>query len=143
VLADEWQDVMTALATTVRDVRRLLGWSQQQLADQAVVSQGTISRMETGRCGAIPFHSVVVVLRTLAAGAAALQVPLSPTVVQMLAFAPSLNGGFTTIDPLNPDLAYIAQTLQRIPRSDRPRFLTIVRAAATAFDIDDAPTPGD
>jgi transcriptional regulator with XRE-family HTH domain len=142
VFAEEWTQVVGALATTVRDVRRMLGWSQQQLADQAVVSQGAISRMETGRCGAVPLHTVVVVLRTLAAGAATLQVPLSPTAAQLLAFAPSLDGGFSAIEPLDPDFVYIAQTLGRIPRSRRTDFLAIVRAVAAAFDADD-PAPGE
>jgi transcriptional regulator with XRE-family HTH domain len=133
VLADEWREIVSALATTVRQVRKLLGWTQQQLADHAVCSQGAISRLEAGHCANVPFHSVVVVLRTLAAGAAELQVPLSPTAAQLLAFAPSLNGGFHAIEPLDPDFAYIAQTLQHLPPRHRPGFLAIVRAAAAAL----------
>jgi transcriptional regulator with XRE-family HTH domain len=136
MLANEWTDIVVTLGTTVRDVRKMLGWSQQQLADQAIVSQGAVSRMEAGHCGAVPFHTVVVVLRTLAAGAAALQVPLSPTAAQLLAFAPSLNGTFAAIDP-DPDFAAIAQTLQRLTRPNRARLLAIVRAAATALGESD------
>jgi transcriptional regulator with XRE-family HTH domain len=136
MLASEWQQIVTTLGTTVREVRKLLHWTQQELAAHAVVSQGAISRLETGHCAAIPFHSVVVVLRTLATGAERLQIPLSPTAAQLLAFAPSLNGGFRAIAPLDADLAYIAQTLQRIPRPARPHFLAIVRAAAAALGDD-------
>lgn len=137
MLADEWQSVVTALATTVRDVRRLLGWSQQMLANQAVVSQGAISRMESGHAGNVPLHSVVVVLRTLAAGAADFELPLSPTATHLLAFAPSIDGTFSAIEPPDPDIAYIMRTLARIHYRRRPAFLAIVRAAAAAFDPDD------
>lgn len=136
MLAEDWHQIVATLGTTVRDVRRMLGWSQQQLADQAIVSQGAISRMEAGHCGAVPFHTVVVVLRTLAAGAATLHVPLSPTARQLLAFAPSLNGAFAAIDP-DPDFAAIAQTLQRLTRPNRARLLAIVRAVATALGESD------
>jgi transcriptional regulator with XRE-family HTH domain len=135
VLADQWQEVVTALGTTVRDVRKLLGWTQQQLADHAICSQGAVSRLETGQCAAVPFHTVVVVLRTLAAGAAALDIPLSPTTQQLLAFAPSLNGEFVVIDP-DPHLVYIAQRLQHMPRPVRAHFLAIVRAVAAALGND-------
>jgi transcriptional regulator with XRE-family HTH domain len=137
VLAADWQPIVAMLGMTVRKVRTLLGWSQQELANRAVVSQGLISRLERGVCAAVPFHSVVVVSRTLAAGASALNLPLSPTAAQVLAFAPSLNGDFTVIGP-DADFAYIAHTLQRMPRERRAAFLTIIRAAAAALGDDDA-----
>ena len=132
----EWQEIVDALGTTVRDVRLLLGWSQQALADAAVVSQGTISRLERGECAAVPFHSVVVVLRTLAGGAAAMHMPLSSTMEQLLAFAPSLNGTFAAVTPPDPDLTFIAQGLRRVHRSRRPTFLRIVRELADALGTD-------
>lgn len=132
MLAPGWQQIVSTLGTTVRDVRTLLGWSQDQLADLAVVSQGTVSRLERGTCAAIPFHSVVVILRTLAAGAAALDVPLSPIASHLLALSlPSLNGTLLAPDD---DFAYIARTLKHIPRRRRPAFLAIVRATVAAFD---------
>ena len=141
MLADEWQQIVDALGTTVRDVRKMLGWTQQQLADQAVVSQGLISRLEAGHCAAVPFHSVVVVLRTLATGAATLDLPLSPTAAQLLAFAPSMNGSFTAIDAPDPVFAEIAHTLTRIPRRYRTGFLAIVRAAAATLTAADSADP--
>ena len=133
MLTDEWQQIVVALGTTIREVRTLLGWTQQHLADQAVVSQGTISRLERGGCAAVPFHSVIVVLRTLAAGATAMHVPVSPAAAQLLAFA-TVDGSFRAITPPDPPLAEIARTLARIHGSRRPAFLAIVRAAAAAFD---------
>jgi transcriptional regulator with XRE-family HTH domain len=97
VAAAEWHELVAMLGMTVRKVRKLLGWSQEELAKQAIVSQGTISRLERGMCDSVPFHSVVVVFRTLAAGAAARQLPLSPTATQLLAFPASLNGDVTAI----------------------------------------------
>lgn len=144
MLAADWPQTVAMLGTTVHKVRKLLGWTQEQLAKQAGVSQGLVSRLERGACAAVPFHSVVVVFRTLAAGAAAMELTLSPTATQLLAFLPSLNGAFAAIEPLkppDPDLAPIARMLQRIPPSRRAEFLAIVRAAAAAFDDADEPAP--
>lgn len=60
-----------AIAAKVYAMRTLLGLSQQELADKARVSQGAISRMESGECGAMP-------LRTIAAAFLALVVELTP-----------------------------------------------------------------
>jgi transcriptional regulator with XRE-family HTH domain len=137
--ADDWNAIVLTLGTTVRDVRKLLGWTQQYVADHAGISQGLISRLERGESAAIPFHSVVVVLRTLAAGADAMHLRLSPIAQQLLSFA-HMNGTLMTIDLPETDLAAIAQALRRIPRPRRAAFLSIVRAAAVALgDEDDAP----
>jgi transcriptional regulator with XRE-family HTH domain len=143
VAAAEWHELVAMLGMTVRKVRKLLGWSQEELAKQAVVSQGTISRLERGMCDSVPFHSIVVVFRTLTAGAAALNIPLSPTATELLAFAPSLNGDFTVIAPdanvvaPDPDVVYIARTLERMPRERRAAFLTIIRAVVAALKDDE------
>jgi transcriptional regulator with XRE-family HTH domain len=139
VAADDWRAIVLTLGTTVRDLRRVLGWSQQYVADHAGVSQGLLSRLERGESAAVPLHSVIVVLRTLAAGADAMHLRLSPIAQQLLSFA-HMNGTLMTIDLPETDLAAIAQALRRIPRPRRAAFLSIVRAAAVAFgDEDDAP----
>lgn len=139
MLAADWQDVVTTLGTTVRDLRTLLQWSQQDLADYAVVSQGLISRLEHAKCAAIPLHSVVVVLRTLATGAAQLNVTLSPAVTHLLTFA--TNGPIRIADA-DPDLVILARALTTIPSRHRPHFMAILRAAATTF-ADDTATPAE
>src|SRR4029450_9723236 len=73
MLSAEWQRIVEVIGTTVHELRGLLGWSQQELADRAVTSQGTVSRLEAATVPGVPLHSVVVVLRALAAGADALQ----------------------------------------------------------------------
>lgn len=55
-----------AIAAKVYAMRTLLGLSQQQLADKALVSQGAISRMESGECGAMPLRTIAAVFLALA-----------------------------------------------------------------------------
>lgn len=59
------------IAKKVFAMRRLLGLSQEELAHKAHVSQGAISRLESGQCEGTP-------LRTIAAVFLALAVELQP-----------------------------------------------------------------
>jgi transcriptional regulator with XRE-family HTH domain len=60
-----------AIAAKVFAMRTLLGLSQEQLAHKAHISQGAVSRMESGECGAMP-------LRTIGSVFLALVVELAP-----------------------------------------------------------------
>jgi transcriptional regulator with XRE-family HTH domain len=53
------------LADVVREARRLVGWSQRELADRAVTSQATIWRIEAGRAKALDLGLVGRVLTAL------------------------------------------------------------------------------
>jgi transcriptional regulator with XRE-family HTH domain len=125
---EKWSRVIMALGKSVRELRRLTGWSQQQLADRAVVSQGLISRMENARCDDLPFHSVVVVLRTLGAAAVQLDLPVSPRTEQLLAFIESLLGPFLV--DADPDLVAIVQHCTHLSPTQRRLFRRFVRSAA-------------
>jgi len=59
--ADEirWRPWMLELGQQIRQLRRLVGLSQQELADLANVSQGAVSRLETARGLATPLLIVV------------------------------------------------------------------------------------
>jgi transcriptional regulator with XRE-family HTH domain len=54
-----WRPWMLELGTQIRRLRRLVGLSQQDLADLAKVSQGAVSRLETARGLATPLLIVV------------------------------------------------------------------------------------
>jgi predicted transcriptional regulator len=127
--AAEWRGVVATLGASVRELRRLIGWSQQHVADRALVSQGCVSRMEAGRCDQLPFRSVVAVLRTL--GTAAIQLDLTPTPLtqQLLVFTDSLAGPVALVDP-DPDLAAIVQQCTHMAPSQRALFRRFVRSAA-------------
>jgi transcriptional regulator with XRE-family HTH domain len=57
--------IASAIARTIRDSRRLSGWSQRELADRAQTSQATICRLESGRATSIDLviaHQVLAAL---------------------------------------------------------------------------------
>jgi transcriptional regulator with XRE-family HTH domain len=128
MLAEDWSRIVVALGVTIRDLRTLLGWSQQELADRAVTSQGTVSRLESGRYGDTPFHSVVVVLRTLGAGAMAMDLTVSPTTRALLQFMQSLSPAIEVVDPPDPNLIRIVRTFHQMPPRQRVAFMRVVRA---------------
>lgn len=86
-----WRLIMKETAKAVHDTRKLFGWSQEGLARKAGVSQGTISRLESGNCAAIPFHTIVSVLHELSKGISEVGLPISPAVQGLFTFVnPSL-----------------------------------------------------
>src|SRR4029450_2521677 len=137
MLSAEWQRIVGVIGATVRELRLLLGWSQTELADRAVTSQGTVSRLESGRVPDVPLHSVVVVLRVLAAGADELDLELSPPVRTLLTFAQTVNPTFLVTAPLDPSLVRLLQIYHRLGPTQRLRFVEFLRA--TAAFVDGAP----
>src|SRR5512143_1415297 len=55
----DWREWMRGLGRQARRIREFLGLSQEQIARQAGVSQGAISRLEGGRGLATPLLVVV------------------------------------------------------------------------------------
>lgn len=49
----------------LKGARTALGWTQQQLADRAGVTQQTVSRLERGKTDRVMYSSVVRIVRTL------------------------------------------------------------------------------
>jgi transcriptional regulator with XRE-family HTH domain len=62
-----WRPWMLQLGQQIRRLRRLVGLSQQELAELAAVSQGAVSRLETARGLATPLLIVVKINLALTA----------------------------------------------------------------------------
>jgi transcriptional regulator with XRE-family HTH domain len=60
-----WQQWMRQIGLRVRRARESLGLSQDEVARSAGISQGAVSRLESGRGQRTPFLSVVRVLMVL------------------------------------------------------------------------------
>jgi transcriptional regulator with XRE-family HTH domain len=130
VLRAEWQKIVIAVGDSVKEARTLLGWSQAQLADRAVTSQGTISRIESGNHDNVPFHSIVIVFRTLAVGLENMSLTVSPTARSLMSFVQDLNPEFTVVAPVDQslvDLIHMYHGLNRAGQEAFVRFACTVR----------------
>jgi transcriptional regulator with XRE-family HTH domain len=124
----EWRQIIHTVGRTTRELRLLLGWSQQHLADRAITSQGAISRLESGTAGALSLHTVVIAFRALAVGAHELEIPLSPIARALLVFSDALNPTFTLTTPADPDLLQLVHAFHRVPARRRQALLHLVEA---------------
>jgi transcriptional regulator with XRE-family HTH domain len=107
-----WRLIIKETAEAVRHIRKLLGWSQQGLADRANVSQGAISRLESGDCAETPFRTIVTVLHELSKGATEMGLTLSPNVQGLITFiSPSL--GPILKKSMDPNFAALAHAYHR------------------------------
>lgn len=61
----EWLRHIAMLGHVVQELRQMLGLSQQTLADRAGISQGAISRLESGEHPEVPLISVARVAQAL------------------------------------------------------------------------------
>jgi transcriptional regulator with XRE-family HTH domain len=135
---EQWEAWLTAFGSAVRRVRRFLGLTQQQLAQLAGVSQGSISRVERLAAAATPLLTVVRVqaaLRTALAG-------VDPTLLSpdLRRFIEEQPDALTVARPAmegavvqDAVLDTVMQIVRRIPAAQRPAFLQIVEAAAAAL----------
>jgi len=116
----------------VREARRLLGWSQVELADHARTSQSCISRIEHGGHVDLHFVNALGVARALGIALSHLGTPLSPTTLILcqlantlpLASPPALETSFTTL----------LRTFHGLPHTRREQFVRIVLPIAAALD---------
>jgi transcriptional regulator with XRE-family HTH domain len=136
MIAAEWEQIVVALGVNIRELRALIGWSQQQLADRAITSQGTISRLESGKYGDMPFHSVVVVLRTLGTAVTELDLTVSPLLRSLLTFVESITGTVELVEP-HPDLMRIVRTFNRMSARQRAAFMRFIGSAAELVVLTD------
>lgn len=131
---------MRGLGRHTRRVREFLGMSQEQLARLAGVSQGAISRLESGRGLATP---LLVLLKTNAAlKRETLRIDPSLLSDELRTLRemddriapPTQGGGFKQIHLLkDPDLEEILTVYRSVPERQRKKLLPLVRAAAEAL----------
>jgi DNA-binding XRE family transcriptional regulator len=135
----EWEAWLTAFGSTVRRVRLFLGLTQQQLAEIAGVSQGSISRVERLAAAATPLLTVVRVQTALRTALAGVDPGLlSPDLRRFIEGQPAMLG--TTLPPSEGGavvhdvvLDTVMRIVRRVPPAQRPAFLQIVEAAAAAL----------
>ncbi len=129
---------MTALGTHVRTMRTFLHLTQEQLAKDAGVSQGAVSRLESGTGLATPYLVVLRVQHVLCAKLRAMDqdIALGDELTALLSHpsmlpdqdAPaSVPARPITADPL---LAPYLATFHRVSPRAREHLLTVVNAVA-------------
>jgi transcriptional regulator with XRE-family HTH domain len=133
MLARDWNRMIEALGLSVRATRQTLGWSQADLAEKAVTSQGTVSRLESGKYPDLPFHSVAVIVRALALGATDLHMPLSTPVQSLVTFTQSYDLGICP--SLDPGLVTLARLYHRLPVPIRPALVRFADAAVHLTEV--------
>jgi transcriptional regulator with XRE-family HTH domain len=128
-----WQRWMRALGEQERRIRIFLGLSQEELARLAGVSQGSVSRLESGRGLATP---MLVVQRIAMVLSDALR-PWLPLLNEPLRRDLELEPDFRPSSPAGPvpstgdgDLAELVALYQHVPAAQRPVLLTVLRATA-------------
>jgi transcriptional regulator with XRE-family HTH domain len=136
----DWREWWRAFGRQHRQVREFLGFSQEQVARLAGVSQGAVSRLEAGRGLGTPMLVIVkvgLVIRRALAGLdpnmlsqelrqfLELENRLSPPVGDM---------GFEAL-PLtsDPALQDLVRLYRALPERNRQTFVSIVRAVAGAL----------
>jgi len=133
MLAGEWRVIIRTLAVSVRELRLALGWSQNDLATRAVVSQGAISRLEAGDKLNLPLHTVVVVMQQLAHAAQSLDIPLTPSTQALVAFLAPYTGTVTT--PLDPTLVSLVRVYQGFTAAQQQALVAFLKTAARLLAI--------
>lgn len=126
------REMVAALGRYVKETRRLLGWSQDNLAEAACTSQGLVSRMEAGRCVGLPFMSVLKVLTALAAHESPIGDAVPAPFRFVLACAAHLPGPHPA--PPDPHLAQLLQAYHALPSARQAAVVQMLRSLLTMVD---------
>ncbi len=142
-----WAGWMRGMGRNTRTMREFLDLTQEQLGKLAGVSQGAISRLESGRGMATPLLVVLKVHHAFRRALAAIPADLlSDDAIRILEDDTRLitDGGASEYRDIpmlkDPALQEYVQIFQSVPEHRRDTFLTVVRAAAVAIgEQTDAP----
>jgi transcriptional regulator with XRE-family HTH domain len=140
----DWRAWMLAFGRQERRVREFLGFSQEQLARLAGVSQGAVSRLEAGRGLATP---MLVVLKINLAMRRALRdvdpALLSDDLRRVLEIEERISPRVGDVGigaesvTKDPALEDVVRLYRGVPERQRDTFLSVVRAAAEALSSQD------
>jgi transcriptional regulator with XRE-family HTH domain len=145
----EWRQWMGRVGRHARGLREFLGLSQQELAQRSGVSQGAISRLESGRGLATPFLVLVKVGSALAAALRTFDPDsLAEEVRRFLEFMEHFSPpphlvrgrhGAASIDVERVEVArdaafgHLIRLYHRVPERQRSAFLSMMDAFATGL----------
>lgn len=137
---------MHDLGALVREMRELLGLSQEQLARIAKVSQGAVSRFERGDALSTPWIIAVKIRVALAVRLRQLDADvlsedarrfLTQTSLYGLPDDPALPPRMESLELLPaPELTTIVRAYTRLPESARRKFVAIMSAVADTLGND-------
>jgi transcriptional regulator with XRE-family HTH domain len=143
-----WRQWITEFGAKVREVRELLGLSQEQVARSAGVSQGAVSRFEGGRGLSTPLVGILKINLALAHAIKQLDNEmLTSEMKQLLRYleilqlpddpgmpvrpvAPVFKG--FRLSP-NAELTRVIKLYHDLPESRRDAFLSVIEATLTAM----------
>lgn len=138
--ATSWAGWMRGMGRNTRSMREFLGLTQEQLGKLAGVSQGAISRLESGRGMATPLLVVLKVHHAFRRALAAVPPDLLSDDARRIldddtrVVTEGTSSEYRDIPMLNdPALQTYVQIYQGIPEHRRETFLAVVRAAAAAI----------
>jgi transcriptional regulator with XRE-family HTH domain len=135
----DWANWMRGLGQSKRRVRELLGLSQEQLARLAGVSQGAVSRFESGRALATPLIVVMKINAALRGAMAGIDPALLSEEARRLRDAEDRvapdGSSFLDAPVLNdPDLEELMHVYRTVPERRRHKLVAVARAAAAALN---------
>jgi len=137
------RELIAALGVYVRETRQLLGWSQQNLADTATTSQGLVSRLESGRCAALPLMSALKILVALGNDRAPIASALPQPVALILTCAAELEPD-RAAGPPDPNFRTLLQTYHRLPAIRQGTFIRMMLNVASMLeDVEPIGEPHD
>jgi DNA-binding XRE family transcriptional regulator len=136
----DWRAWWQAFGKQHREIREFLGFSQEQLARMAGVSQGAVSRLEAGKGLATP---MVVILKINLVIRGALH-GIDPSLLkddlrQFLELerriSPPLGGtGFNALPITDqPEMQQLVRLYRTVPERNRDAFFSVVQAVAVAL----------
>jgi transcriptional regulator with XRE-family HTH domain len=133
----DWADWRRRLGRQVRRIRELVGYSQEQLAQLAGVSQAAVSRLEAGRGLATPLLLLMKVYVPLARALRGLDSSMLNEDIrwvleidQRLQLVPSASRNGAMPVTHDPGLEEMIRLYQRMPSSLREPLIVVARAMA-------------